>query len=464
MVTTRYHSYFWRHLAVWIIVSLALSGPMYATGRSVDMPFIDALFYVVSATTATGLATRDLASETLASQIFLLFCMLVSGAVFESMIPLIIRLWATRHTAQPPDEENPGETTENREEDRKTSIYMLVSISLYYFFNCLVTFLVLGFYFQFASEAVAVCERNHVNAWWLSMFQAVSAFNDCGLAVLFDSLTQFNSQILPLIFYGLMILAGNNAYPIFMRGILRITEFILRRCGSPMASHFHKVLAAPRSFVTHLFPASRTWLLLLLLIIFIGFQTIMMVALPNDEAFEGLSDGYIFANALFQSISVRAAGLNSIPIGNLSNEALVIMIVMMYIAAYPITVTLRSTNEEQSRSKQKTSHQLRRLLMQDAMWVIVPWYLVCAIENYESYGHAFKTLFEVVSAYGTIGLSIGLRNFPYSFSGSLSIPSKIVIMLSMMLGRHRGMPDHFDTAFSNVFTRPIEVKARSTET
>jgi trk system potassium uptake protein TrkH len=45
------------------------------------------------------------------------------------------------------------------------------------------------------------------------------------------------------------------------------------------------------------------------------------------------------------------------------------------------------------------------------------------------------TLFEVTSAFGTVGLSVGLPDSPTSLSGAFSPMGKLLIVLTMFLGR-----------------------------
>lgn len=58
----------------------------------------------------------------------------------------------------------------------------------------------------------------------------------------------------------------------------------------------------------------------------------------------------------------------------------------------------------------------------------------------------FNVIFEVVSAYGTVGISTGLPNAAYSFSGGWYTGSKLVLCLVMLRGRHRGLPVALDRA------------------
>jgi Trk-type K+ transport system membrane component len=55
-------------------------------------------------------------------------------------------------------------------------------------------------------------------------------------------------------------------------------------------------------------------------------------------------------------------------------------------------------------------------------------------------------VFELVSAYGCVGLSIGLPNKNYSTSGAFHPLSKLVLILVMIRGRHRGLPMAIDRA------------------
>ncbi|KAK7441784.1 hypothetical protein VKT23_009195 [Stygiomarasmius scandens] len=58
----------------------------------------------------------------------------------------------------------------------------------------------------------------------------------------------------------------------------------------------------------------------------------------------------------------------------------------------------------------------------------------------------FHIIFELVSAFGTIGLSLGIPTDNFSFSGALRPLSKLVVILIMVRGRHRGLPVRVDRA------------------
>lgn len=58
----------------------------------------------------------------------------------------------------------------------------------------------------------------------------------------------------------------------------------------------------------------------------------------------------------------------------------------------------------------------------------------------------FGFFFEIMSAYGTVGLSLGYPGSPLSLSGQMSVVSKLVVMIVMLAGRHRGLPMSIDKA------------------
>jgi len=102
--------------------------------------------------------------------------------------------------------------------------------------------------------------------------------------------------------------------------------------------------------------------------------------------------------------------------------------------------------------------QFKHLLLRDIFWIFSAFLTITAVEaeygrvsfissaTFEGqnriYADVFRTMFELISAYGTVGLSLGTDDLPtgVSFSHSLTGFSKLCIVLIMLLGRHRNMP------------------------
>lgn len=97
------------------------------------------------------------------------------------------------------------------------------------------------------------------------------------------------------------------------------------------------------------------------------------------------------------------------------------------------------------------AQQVRSQLSHDVWWIAFAMFVIAIIETKhsiidpETYS-VFNIMFEVVSAYTNIGLSLGLPNQSYSFSGGMYTGSKVVMVLVMLRGRHRGLPVALDRA------------------
>lgn len=97
------------------------------------------------------------------------------------------------------------------------------------------------------------------------------------------------------------------------------------------------------------------------------------------------------------------------------------------------------------------SQQVRGQLSHDVWWIALALFIITIIETHHSKADpvtysVFTILFEIVSGYTNIGISIGLPDQAYSFSGGMYTGSKIVMVLVMLRGRHRGLPVALDRA------------------
>jgi hypothetical protein len=140
------------------------------------------------------------------------------------------------------------------------------------------------------------------------------------------------------------------------------------------------------------------------------------------------------------------------------------MVINMYVSTVPNIVTMRASRDK-SKDVSGELHaigngdpagvgfQFKRMLLFDTTWVFVAFYLIAAFEDAKlrdnpdtAYFTTFRVLFEVVSAFGTVGMSLGYPGVPTSFCGVWRPGSKLVLILVMLAGRHRGLPDRIDQA------------------
>jgi Trk-type K+ transport system membrane component len=184
---------------------------------------------------------------------------------------------------------------------------------------------------------------------------------------------------------------------------------------------------------------------------------------------------------------VRSGGFTVVSISSLRIGTQVLYTIMMYISAFPVAMTIRTTNVYEERSlgiyaedvkqadgtrapgfwgrlrrrfivfSRPVNHhyflqqQLRAQLAHDLWWLVIAVLLIMLIETsqFESNPEVFSVfnvIFEVVSGYGCVGISIGVPWGEYSFCGSWHKLSKLVLSAVMLRGRHRGLPILLDMA------------------
>lgn len=249
---------------------------------------------------------------------------------------------------------------------------------------------------------------------------------------------------------------GNVGYPIILRLIIVVLQKICHWFHlDESAALYEYILMQPRQCLTHLFPARETWILLVLLLVYLVAAPLIIMGLEwNGQAFQPIlsksSGFYKWLNSLFQVVQVRTSGPNSLPIAELTGASLILLAGAMYLSAYPLTIVMRTSNEQLKTNHEKTSrYQLTKMLSYDFVVIFLPWFLIAILEGPLSDTDLFAIFFEIVTAYGTVGCSIGAPNVNYSLSGTWSVTSKLIIIAIMLIGKHRGMPDDVDGAFND---------------
>lgn len=150
---------------------------------------------------------------------------------------------------------------------------------------------------------------------------------------------------------GLFILAGNTAYPIFLRmAVWAVYKILLLLPDKEFWAFDIKtlrfLLEHPRRCYTNMFPAPHTWWLGLVLITLNGIDWAMFEILNagNHLITRASSAGLEVVDGLFQALAVRSGGFYVVPIPNLRISLQFLYVVMMYISAYPIAITMRNSN------------------------------------------------------------------------------------------------------------------------
>ncbi|KAH9983705.1 cation transport protein-domain-containing protein [Russula compacta] len=362
---------------------------------------------------------------------------------------------------------------------------LLWIVSGYYIIALLIPFAVLAPYMSMSKWKDNFLPPNQhrvINPIWYSAFEVVGGWANTGFSLVDQNLVPFQTAYPLLIFMIWLALAAAKRESCSVSLRLCIwTNYKLTPKGSKWRVALHFLLDHPRRCFIYLFPSRQTWFLLTVLVILNFtdwfFFLVLNIGIP---AFDAVPVAQRFLLGLVQAVSVRFAGFQAIAVSSLAPAMQVLYFVMMYIAPYPIAMSVRSTNVYEERSLgifedknedieneedypatdsrvaiwgRYLGRHARRQLSFDMWWIALALFVICITErgplrnpDNVSWFTIFAVFFEIVSAYGTVGLSLGVPSENYSLSGAMSTLSKLIICVVMLRGRHRGLPVALDRA------------------
>ncbi|KAG9674293.1 potassium transport protein TRK1/TRK2, partial [Aureobasidium melanogenum] len=302
-------------------------------------------------------------------------------------------------------------------------------------------------------------------AWW-GIFTPASMFNDLGFTLTPDSMISFQTSVMPLLFGSFLIIIGNTGFPCMLRFVIWLLSKLVPH-GSGIWEELRFLLDHPRRCFTLLFPSKANWWLFGVLVGLNAIDLIFFIILDiNDSTVTSLAPGFRVLNGWFQAASTRTAGFASVNIADLHPAIQVSYLIMMYISVFPVAISVRRTNvyeekslgifageeEEDEENRSYVGQHLRRQLSFDLWYIFLGFFIITIVEGHrleDTNAYAFTmfaVLFEIVSAYGTVGLSLGYPTINASFSAEFATLSKLVIIAMMVRGRHRGLPYALDRA------------------
>lgn len=266
---------------------------------------------------------------------------------------------------------------------------------------------------------------------WLALFHSVSAWNNAGFSVFSDNLVGYQSSVLVnLVITGLIIFGGIGYDVIF--------EMYL--WGRERLSWKKRHIVLSLNFKV----AVSTTLILLVL----GTIAFLVVEIRNPYILEGRDLQTQILAAWFQSVTSRTAGFNTIDIGKMTSAGLFITIALMFIGGSPggtaggiKTTTLRvltSCTKTILQGREEVYLYERQIPMSlvlkavgvavGSLAVVIVMTILIALSDPEF--EFIQILFEVVSAFGTVGLSTGA-----TLDEQFSTFAKLVLVATMYIGR-----------------------------
>ena len=388
------------------------------------LSLVDALFTATSAVCVTGLVVVDTGTRfTTTGQSVILGLIQLGGLGIMTYTSLVLYLWRRRTSLM----------------DRMAVGQNLLHDPAFHLGRFLIQVVALVLCIELAGTVAIMLSDPGAFSPFSAMFHAVSAFCNAGFSLYADSLTTWKSDPwVNLVFMGLIILGGLG-----FSVLLEIFELVtrLRHRRNPADFRKHRL-----SWHARIVLATSAGLVVGGALVILGAE--YMLAPGHFSVAEEL------LASLFQSVTCRTAGFNTLDIGNMTNISLLVMIFLMLVGGSPgscaggvKTTTLRAlTAFSVSRLKGRgqtvvSGFALDRETMNKALSLaLFAFVIVCgatlvlsvteigAVPHGQTRGAFLDILFEVVSAFGTVGLSTGL-------TAKLTTTGKIVITAVMFIGR-----------------------------
>lgn len=266
-----------------------------------------------------------------------------------------------------------------------------------------------------------------------AVFHSVSAFCNAGFAFFSDSFEAYRGDMFTNGVLMALIVLGGLGFVVLYDLYMNRRE-LLRGAFDVLGYHSRVVLTTSAA------------------LILAGAVVIFVLEYNNTLGEESLFTRMLAA--VFQSVTCRTAGFNTLPIGELTNATLLLMMILMFIGASPAScgggiktstfAVLLSSVRARLRLQEDVNIFYRRVpsatvsrsisIAFFATLIVILFALGVLVSELagrahpESRGLFLAYLFEVVSAFGTVGLSMGTTS-------ELSSTGRLLITLLMFVGR-----------------------------
>ena len=367
-----------------------------------SLSFIDALFTSISATCVTGLAVEPICDLTIFGRIVICVLIEIGGLSFLTIAIFVLVILGKRLSIGSRFMMKEA-LNQNTASDIIPLIKRIVTIS----FSIQLVFIIVNF-FIFLNSGFDV-----FTSFGYSAFHTISSFNNAGFDIFgYDSMISFSNNILLNISTMLLIVLGGLGFIVY----IDIFNFKKRYY------HFH------------------TKVVLTMSSILIVFGTLLIKLM--------LGGNVTWLEAIFTSVTTRTAGFTTIDLSQIDQSPVfMIMLMLMFIGASPcstgggiktttvftllISIIYMAVGKKPKAFNRRISTdsilKAFTLCTIAIFYCIVVTFLVHASLVSQGIGLG-QVAFEVVSAFGTVGLSTGI-------TPQLNVFSKIIIGITMFIGR-----------------------------
>lgn len=390
------------------------------TVEGVNLHFVDALFTATSASCVTGLSTVDIATYfTLRGQIIIMFLAQLGGLNIITFATFFLIL-----SKKSIGIKNQALIKDSLDE-RNFSDSMRLLKEIFYS-----TFIIEGvgavlIFFNWSNNTPFL---DFYQKAYYSVFHSIMAFNNAGFSLFEGNLFNFycrNAYVLQFVITALIFLGGIG-FPV-IKDVLG--DFFFKKKGR----------------------INRKWALNTRIVVFTSLAlivigtTFFMIFEWNNSLRDHTWGGKIIVS-LFQAVTARTAGFQSVDFSILMNPTLILLMMLMFIGASPVStgggiktttfavLVLSAINTIKGRERINVEHsqisnsavlRAMTILLFSACFVILGTIVLSFTDpDKEMIG----LVFEQVSAFTTTGLSTGI-------TPDLSTGSKVTLIVSMFMGR-----------------------------
>ena len=403
--------------AVILFGAILLALP-FAASKGVSIGFVDALFTSVSSVCVTGLIVKDTPVDfSLFGQIVIMILVQIGGLGYMTSASVIYLIIGKRIGL--------AERLILRE---NLNVLTLEGVVRFTRGVLLITLVIEGIaatvlFLRFSSDFPLL------KALYLGVFHSISSFNNAGFALFSDNLMGYRGDIIVNIVIMANIILGGIGFIIFS-DLYRYWKGEIQNLGL----HTKLTLTAT-----------------VLLIVGGALLLYIFESSGSTAAMQGFTLKDKILASFFHSVSARTAGFNTINIGAMANDSLFLLIVLMVIGASPggtgggiktttfsiMMVALLAAvlgRQDTTIFKRRISvEMIAKAFLLTTMVTIIIITSTTVLLLSENKGF-IQTLFEVASAFGTVGLSTGDGGV-LSLAGIFSDVGKIIISLTMYAGR-----------------------------
>ena len=394
-----------------IFIGVILLKMPFSLRENQNITVLDSLFTIVSAICVTGLSVVDISQVfTSTGQLIILFFIQLGGLGVMTVSIIVFLLVGKKMSF---------ETRELLKEERNSNSNggitnfiknLLLTVSLIEILGA--SILAYGFSKYYPLK----------KSIFYGLFHSVSAFCNAGFSLFTNSLEDFRYDNLISLTVSFLIILGGIGF------VTVNSLFIIKK-----------------KKLKNLSLTSKFALLITFFLLTFGTMLFLVFEYNNSSTLKGMNFMDKILNSFFQSVTLRTAGFNTVPLENIKPATVFISYIFMFIGAspgstgggiktttfgilifYAFGVLKRKEYVEvfKRRIDWELINKALAIVVISILYIAVIITILLSIESFST----DRVIYEVISAFSTTGLSMGI-------TASLGIISKFLIIITMFIGR-----------------------------